>query len=145
MDDYLAIYQLHVQSADRLDERRDATTRSHGSMCMIIASAAAGTFSLFPVVSVALCVFLVIVAVSWRTTLQSLTAKLTAKHALLVEMENKDKVPGRFLIREREYWERSGKQPLQKALDKAPIAFCCLGVIGFLAIMTYLICPFLCE
>ena len=47
-------------------------------------------------------------------------------------------IPGRFLIHEREWWERSAKQPLQKALNMAPKAFCWLGVGGLLATAIFL-------
>ena len=140
MEDDLAMYQLNAQSADKLDERRDATTRSHGGMCVVVAVGAAGTFGTIPLVSEVLCLFLVIIALSWNATLDSLTAKLTAKSSLLAKMEAEGKVPGNFLIRERECWEEIGKRPLQVAARKAPTAFIWLGAAGFIVAVTAEIC-----
>lgn len=128
MNNDIAIYQLNVQSADRLDERRDATTRSHGGMCLVVATGVAGTFDVLPVVSIVLSVALVTIALSWIGVLDSLTAKLIAKKSLLAKMEAEGKVPGNFLLRERESWEEIGKQPLQAALKRAPFIFIWLGV-----------------
>lgn len=140
MDNDLVIYQLNAQSADKLDERRDATTRSHGGMCVVVATGAAGTFGQFPLVSAVLSLFLVIIALSWSATLDSLTAKLTAKSSLLANMEADGKVPGNFLLRERECWEEIGKRPLHAAAKKAPTAFICLGAAGFIATVASQIC-----
>ena len=133
MADDLAIYQLNAQSADKLDERRDATIRSHGGMSGAVAAAATGTFEALPALSAALWIFLAVIALSWLATLASLTAKLAAKNCLLTKMERDGLVPGRFLIRERKRWKRLGKPPLQKALSRAPGGFLVLGVGGFLA------------
>ena len=146
MDDNLAIYQLNAQSADKLDERRDAATRSHGGMCVAVATAATGTFQAYPVASAILWAFLVIIALSWQATIASLTAKLTAKSSLLTEMERDGKVPARFLIQERERWERLDKPSLQNALRNAPMAFIFLGGGGFLTVLlVYVVCPLLCR
>lgn len=134
MDDNLAIYQLNAQSTDKLDERRDATIRSHGSMCVAIATAATGTFQSYPVVSAVLWVFLVAIALSWLASIVSLTAKLTAKNSLLIEMERDGRVPARFLIQERKRWERLDRTPLQISLRYAPAAFILLGSGGFLTV-----------
>ena len=134
MDDDLAIYQLNAQSADKLDERRDATTRSHGGMCVATATAATGTFQSYPVVSAVLWAFLVVIALSWLASIVSLTAKLTAKNTLLTEMERAGKVPSRFLIQEREIWERFEGTPLKIVLRYAPAAFIVLGSGGFLTV-----------
>lgn len=146
MDDNLAIYQLNAQSADRLDERRDATTRSYGGICVAVAAAAIGTFQSNPVLSAFLWVLLVIIALSWLATIAALTAKITAKNSLLTEMERDGKVPARFLIRERECWERLDKPPLQNVLRNAPTAFVLLGGGGFLAVLlVYVVWPLLCR
>ena len=54
MDHQLTSYQLNAQSADRLDERRDATTRAHGGLCIVVTTAAVGTLEHFPSVSAVL-------------------------------------------------------------------------------------------
>ena len=146
MNDNLAIYQLNAQSADKLDERRDATTRSYGGMCIAVATAATGTVQAYPVVSSVLWAFLVVIALSWLATIASVTAKLTAKNSLLIEMERNGKVPAGFLIQERERWERLEKTPLQNAVRKAPTAFVSLGGCGLLTVLlVYVVCPLLCR
>ena len=143
MDDNLAICQLNAQSADKLDERRDATIRSHGGMCGTIDTAATGMFQSYPVVSAVLWVFLVMIALSWLASIASLTAKLTAKNSLLTEMESGVRVPARFLIQERERWERLDKTPLQIALHNAPAAFILLGSGGLLTVFVVYVLGFL--
>ena len=146
MDDHLAIYQLNAQSADKLDERRDSTTRSYGGMCVAVATLATGTFQDYPAVSAVLWAFLVVIALSWLSTVASLTTKLSTKNALLTEMERDGKVPARFLIRERERWDRLDKLPLQNALRNAPKTFIALGVGGFLTILlVHVVWPLVCR
>ncbi len=132
MSDQLAIYQLNAQSADKLDERRDATTRAHGGLCIIVATAAVGTLDPYPTVAAVLWAFLVVVALGWLATLQSLTAKLEAKNRLLICMEEDGLVPFEFLTKERNKWESLESKPLQAVLKCAPFAFLVLGVGAFL-------------
>ena len=141
MNDDFAIYQLNAQSADRLDERRDAATRAHGGICVAVAAGAAGTFAEWPIVSAVLCIALIIIALSWIAVLDALTAKLIAKNSLLANMEAEGKVPGKFLLRERKCWEEIGKRPLQAVVKKAPTAFVWLGAIGFIGNVAFFIWP----
>ena len=140
MDDDLSIYHLNVQSADKLDERRDATVRSHGAMCIVLTTAATGSFEMLPIVSAVLWVLLAVVALAWLASLRSLTAKLSAKSQLLVEMERNQQVPTSFLVRERKKWEELHKSRLHKSLQHAPIAFVVLGSCGFLGTLSYVAC-----
>ena len=133
MSDQLAIYQLNAQSADKLDERRDATTRAHGGLCIVVATAAVGAWwQHYPAISAVLWLFLVVVALGWLATLDSLTAKLTAKSKLLTRMEEDGLVPLQFLTEERKQWKSLKNKPLQRALKCAPIAFLVLGAGAFL-------------
>ena len=75
MGNHFDIYQLNAQSADKLDERRDATTRAHGGLCVVVATAAVGTLQHYPTISAVLWAFLAIVALGWLATLKSLTTK----------------------------------------------------------------------
>ncbi|MDE0106918.1 MAG: hypothetical protein OXN96_03870 [Bryobacterales bacterium] len=140
MDDDLSVYQLNVQSADKLDERRDAAARSHGVMCIVLTTAATGSFEMFPIVSAVLWVFLAVVALAWFASLRSLTAKLSAKCQLLMEMEKNQEVPTSFLVRERQQWEKLDKSPLHNALQHTPIAFVVLGSCGFLGTLLFVAC-----
>lgn len=140
MDDDLSIYQLNVQSADKLDERRDAVVRSHGVMCIVLATAATSSFETLPVVSAVLWVFLVVVALAWLDSLRSLTAKLAAKSQVLTEMEMNEDVPTSFLVRERKKWEKLDRSPLHKVLQRVPIAFVVLGSCGFLGTLLSVAC-----
>lgn len=132
MSDQLAIYQLNAQSADRLDERRDATTRAHGGLCIVVATAAVGTLDPYPTVAAVLWAFLMVIALGWLATLKSLTAKLTAKNELLTSMEEDGVVAFEFLTKERRKWASLDTAPLQRALKCAPIAFLVLGAGAFL-------------
>ena len=143
MDQHLAVYQLHVMSADKIDERRDITIRSYGGMSVIVVGAIAGTFGSFPIVSAYLSVLMIAISWSWHSTLKSLTAKLTAKHSLLEDMENDGKVPVKFLICERKHWESKRVQSLQKSLNLIPIIFCIVSILGLIANVVYLIYPVL--
>ena len=145
MDKDLSIYQLNVQSADKLDERRDGTTRAYGGMCVVVTTAAFGSFEPLPFVSTVLWAFLIVVAFAWLATLKSLTAKLTAKTELLADMEKKQKVPTLFLTREREKWEDLNKPPLHRALRHAPTAFAVLGTSGFLGSLARVTCNMICH
>ena len=132
MSDDLAIYQLNAQSADKLDERRDATTRAHGGLCIVVATAAVGTADPYPIVAATLWAFLIVIALGWLATLKSLTTKLMAKNTLLTSMEADGLVSFAFLTKERTTWESLKSKPLQCALKYAPIAFLVLGSAGFL-------------
>ncbi|MDE0373990.1 MAG: hypothetical protein OXI73_15805 [Rhodospirillales bacterium] len=132
MDHQLSIYQINVQSADKLDERRDATTRAYGGLSVVAATAAVSMLQDFPLVSAVLFAFLIAIALSWRATIDSLTAKLAAKNELLTKMEGPQDCPFRFLTQERKAWQALERQPLQKALKRAPHAFLILGTMGLL-------------
>lgn len=145
MDHQLAIYQLNVQSADKLDERRDATTRAYGGLCMVATTAAVGTLEDFPLVSAVLSAFLIVIALGWRATLDSLTAKLAAKNELLTKMEGQQDRPFRFLTQERKAWQALERQPLQKALKRAPHAFLILGTMGLLGALARIASGIVCS
>ena len=104
MGDAVAIYQLHVQSADKLDERRDLSTRAYGGMSVVVTAAAAAGLDALPFLSVILWTLLCVVAVAWLATLDALTAKLKAKNLLLAQMEERGDVPITFLTQERQVW-----------------------------------------
>lgn len=144
MDDKLVVYQLHVQSADKLDERRDASVRTYGGLCVVLTTAGAGTFDPFPLLATVLWVLLVVVAFAWVATLHSLTAKLTAKNRLLTEMEDNGDVPTKFLTREREHWETRRRPALAKVLQRAPWAFLLLGAGGILGTLAHFAWTTLC-
>ncbi len=139
MRDDVAIYQLNAQSADKLDERRDATTRAHGGLCIIVATVAVGALGSYPAIAAVLWAFLVVIALGWLATLNSLTAKLTAKNKLLITMEEDGLVPFKFLAEERVRWESLGNQPLQRALKHAPAAFLVLGVGAFVGTLALIL------
>lgn len=145
MNDNLSIYQLNAQSADKLDERRDITTRSYGGMCVVITTVATGAIQPFPIVSVLLWAILIVVALAWLATLGSLAAKLSAKNNLLTQMEQSDLVPTRFLTDEGNHWKGLHKPRLQTALGHLPKAFIILGVGGLLGTLAYLAKLFVCT
>ncbi len=84
------IYQLQVQSADKIDERRDMTTRLYGTLCVAImaASITIGFIHGFSWASAVLFATVSIVSIGWNYSLKSLRAKLKAKNELLLRMEN---------------------------------------------------------
>ena len=141
MSDELAIYQLNAQSADKLDERRDATTRAHGGLCIVVTTAAVGTLQDYPTIAAVLWGFLVVIALGWLATLDSLTAKLTAKGTLLRCMEKDELVPLQFLTDERKKWKCLKSKPLRSALKCAPTAFLVLGVGGLLGTLLFAFGP----
>lgn len=145
MDDNLSIYQLNVQSADKLDERRDVTTRSYGGMCIVVTTAATAAIQPYPFVSLVLWAILIVVALAWLATLGSLTAKLSAKNNLLTQMEQNDLVPTRFLTDERRHWKALDKPRLQTTLKHLPKAFMILGALGLLGTLSYLARLFFCS
>ena len=131
MSENIEIYKAHLQSADKLDERRDATVRTYGSVCVVIVTVAVGLLPqdhLFA--SLAMCVLLVLVASIWRETLEVLNAKLTAKSKGLMHMEREELVPFQFLIKENGEWERSKTRRMRVVSKFAPDAFGAVGVLG---------------
>ena len=138
-DDKIEIYKIHVQAADKIDERRDITVRTYGGICGVVAAIAASMILEYPAVSVMLWLFLLIVAFVWKETLSSLTSKLMAKANILREMEEQQLVSFPFLIKERAEWEASGEKPLQKVSKNAPNIFMWFGVVGVVISLVVLI------
>lgn len=131
MSENIEIYKAHLQSADKLDERRDATVRTYGSVCAVVITVTAGLLTQdLLVVSAAMCVLLLLVASIWRETLGALNAKLTAKSKGLMEMEKADLVSFPFLIRESGEWERSKTRRMGVVSRFAPDAFRVVGLLG---------------
>ncbi len=145
MNDQLAIYQLNVQSADKLDERRDATTRAHGGICIVVTTAAVSILGHSIHISAVLWGLLLIVAFGWLATLDSLTAKLTAKNRKLAEMERKQHVPTMFLRQERKEWKRLRSGRLQMALKRAPWAFVVFGAGGLIGTLVPIVHAMICT
>ena len=83
--------------------------------------------------------FLVVIALGWLATLNSLTAKLIAKSKLLTRMEEDGLVPVQFLTEERKQWKSLKNKPLQRALKCAPIAFLVLGAGAFFGTLVLVI------
>ena len=137
MDDKLAIYQLHVQSADKLDGQRGASVLAYGAMCVVLTTAAVAAFERFPLPAAVLWALLALVAFAWLATLHSLTAKLKAKSRVLTEMEDSQEVPSAFLNRERKHWETLRRPALAKVLQHAPWAFLLVGVRGTLGTLAH--------
>ena len=128
------IHRVNAQSADKLDERRDSAARYHAAASIALTGAAAGTVAEYAVLSAVLAALIVVTGISWQATPDSLTAKLKAKNAVLVQMESEGKAYA-FLTKEREWWEALGTRPLQKAMKLAPLAFMAIGaVIGIVAL-----------
>ena len=127
-DELLEIYKLTAQSADKLDERRDATVRLYGGMCVVFATTAAGTLLEFPLVSLSVCIFLVLLAFGWILVIRSLSAKLNVKHDLLVRMELD--FPIQFLTEERKFWESKQIKRHESTLRRAPLLFIFIGAMG---------------
>ena len=139
-NDKIEIYKIHVQSADKLDERRDVTVRTYGGVCGVIAALSASLILEHPVISIIMWVFLFVVALIWKETLSSLTSKLTAKADMLRLMEEQELVSFQFLIKERAKWEALGKRPLQKVIKYAPNIFMLLGGVGVAVSLFVLFC-----
>ena len=139
-DDKIEIYKVHVQSADRLDERRDVTVRTYGGVCGVIAALSGSLILEHPVISIIMWVFLFTVALVWKETLSSLTSKLTAKANMLRVMEEQQLVSFQFLITERAEWETLSKRPLQKVIKYAPNIFMLLAMVGVGASLFVLFC-----
>ena len=139
-EDKIEIYKIHVQSADKIDERRDLTVRTYGGVCGVITAIAAGMNLEYPAVSLALWLFLLLVAFIWKQTLSSLTSKLLAKANILREMEEQQLVSFPFLIKERAEWETSGEKPLQKVSKNAPNIFMGFGGVGGFISLFVLLC-----
>ena len=124
----IEIYKIHVQSADKLDERRDATIRIYGGMCVIVAATAMGTFADFKLVSSGLSIILFLLARGWLLTVQSLNAKLNAKNCLLLELERGLTI--QFLFEERKIWESFGNRTHIESLEIGPHIFMFTGLLG---------------
>ena len=122
-DEGLQIYQAHVQSVDRIDERRDFTTRSYGILCAaILSSASIGVINNLLMVSFILFCTLSIVSIAWQLTLESLTAKLIAKSDELKHVENEYGFRVRFLTEERERWERLRSDSESRIIKLKPLS-----------------------
>lgn len=127
VDSEFETYKVNVASADRLDERRDAAVKHYGATCIALAIAAVGVFERGqPLLATVLSAMLIAVAVAWWLTLDSLTAKLTAKKTALRQMESAGKVYP-FLTREREAWKGLKKRSLKGAMRIGPLVFLLVG------------------
>ena len=134
------IYKAHVQSADKIDERRDITVRTYGAACVAITAMAFGLVIEYPTLALGLFMALIVLGVLWVGLLGSLTAKLIAKSNLLRAIEQEGEVPLQFLTRERKEWESLDTPPLQTVIKRAPKAFIWIGAIGILLVAYCQLC-----
>ena len=138
-DDNIEIYKIHVQSADKIDERRDIAVRTYGGVCGVIVAISASLIMKHPFISIIMWAFLFVVALVWKGTLSSLTSKLTAKANILREMEEQELISFQFLIKERAKWESLKEKPLERVSKNAPTMFMWLGGIGIVISLVVLI------
>lgn len=84
------MYKLHSELAVRIDEAREGLNKVYAGMVTSIVAASILLYRLFPSVdSIWLLPLLgALVSLSWIFSLHSIRGKLTAKHKVLLELEN---------------------------------------------------------
>ena len=125
------IYQLQVQSADKIDERRDMTTRLYGTLCVAImaASVTIGFIHGFSWASAILFTTVSIVTIGWKYSLKSLSAKLSAKNQLLLRMEKELDLDTRFLNEEQRIWKSYYVTTLDTSINIVVRTFLITGLV----------------
>ena len=114
--DCVSIYVVHVQSANKIDESRNSSTRSYGALCAILVVANLGALTEIeqPIAAISVSILLILISLGWLLTLISLTAKLDAKHDMLCRLEYTGNLPIEFLTQEAKVRETRGIRLLQK-------------------------------
>ena len=132
---WISLYVAHVQSADKVDESRNSATRSYGALCAILTVAILGSLAEFnnPLAGILISILLVFVSTGWLFTINSLTARLSAKHEMLCFIEQEGELPVNFLAREEAIWKEKVVWRLQRSLRVAPMCFQFGGGILFIA------------
>ena len=118
------IYKLHTELAEQASATREGLNKLYSGMVASIIAASVLLHHVTPdsadVVWV-LPVLGIVVSLSWMASLHSVTGRLSAKHAVLLEMESM--FPFDFLKREIIEFEKRGIVRRQRSEVVIPIAF----------------------
>ena len=136
MSEQLAIYQLNAQPADKLDERRDATTRAHGGLCIVVATAAVAAWRLYPAIAAVLWLLLVVIALGWLANPQFVDGEANREKQALDPHGRRRTRPAAVPHGRAQAVEVPQEQAAPaRALKCAPIAFLVLGAGAFLGML----------
>ncbi|MCY4642638.1 MAG: hypothetical protein OXC41_08095 [Gammaproteobacteria bacterium] len=100
-------YKLHAELAERVASLRESLNKLYSGMVATIVGASVLLHSLLPNTETiwALPILGIVVSLSWLFALHSITGRLSAKHQVLVSLE--EKLPFNFLDRENKEFEKS--------------------------------------
>ena len=101
-------YKLHAELAERAASLRENLNKLHSGMVIGIVAASVIVHRLVPETEMAwaLPALGIVVSISWILSLHSVTGRLSAKHTVLVALE--EKLPFDFLRRENEEFNKQG-------------------------------------
>lgn len=127
-------YRLHAELAERAASLREGISKLYASLVAGIIAASLLLHRVAPDTDTVwmLPVLGIVVSVSWMLSLHSVTGRLSAKHAILVDLE-KD-LPFDFLHRENTEFKKSGFVRRRWTAPAMPIIFLllCCAWLGFL-------------
>ena len=141
LDNHFEAYKLFIESADRVDIRRDLTTRSFGLPCILISIAIFTGYGQFDILLLKILSLLVLlIGFYWFATISALSAKLKAKHHIIICIEQKLKIS--YMQQEEKLWKREYRflgLSLGKILKIGPLIFIIGAVVGvfYLFLMPY--------
>ena len=129
-------YKLHAELAERAAALREGVNKVYSGMVSGIVAASVLLHRLAPDSETIwiLPTLGIVVSLSWILSLHSVTGRLSAKHAVLVDLEAK--LPFDFLVRETSEFNKDGFWRRGRTGLVMPGAFLilCVGWLGFLLI-----------
>ena len=125
----IGIYKLHAELAEQVASAREDLSKLYAGMVSSILAASVLLHRFAPDSSAmwVLPVIGMIVSVSWIMSLRSMTARLSAKHVVLVELEGK--LPFAFLKRENEEFDKARGPRRTRSAVVLPVVFLGLCVV----------------
>ena len=101
-------YKLHSELAERIASIREGLNKLYSGMVTSIVVASVILYRLFPDAQTiwVLPVLGIIVSISWMLSLHSVTGRLTAKHKVLIILE--EELPFKFLRKENDLFNEGG-------------------------------------
>jgi len=134
-DTLFEIYRLHTELAEQVSSSREGLNKLYSGMVTSIVAASVLLHRLAPDAGTvwALPVLGILVSLSWIFSLRSVTARLSAKHAVLLELEAD--LPFAFLKRENATFTKSGvarRRRTSLVMPAAFLVFCSLWLLVLL-------------
>lgn len=134
-------YKLHAELAERVASIREGLSKLYSGMVASIVAASVLLHRLLPDTETIWIVaaLSILLSLSWMFSLLSVTGRLSAKHKVLLELE--EQLPFKFLEKENQAFDQGSFLRRKYSALVMPSGFLMLSTAWFVYLITHQYCP----